>query len=208
MPADRRHHRKTPRQARSLVTVGIILDAAALVLVEEGYDRATTNRIAERAGVSIGSLYQYFPNRDALLGALHRRTDTQISDGIWRILGERDETQPMREMLNIGVRTTIHQHAHFLPLLQVLMETAWRRIPVEWPAERWPQKHAVIRSILDKRAGELRSDFNIEAGALLLPRMVGSAIDAAIAFRPDALASGELERELSTMLSYYLMGER
>ncbi|OYU91500.1 MAG: TetR family transcriptional regulator [Bradyrhizobiaceae bacterium PARB1] len=208
MPTDRRHHRKTPRQARSLVTVGIILDATALVLVEEGYDRATTNRIAERAGVSIGSLYQYFPNRDALLRALHSRTDKQISDGIWRILAERDEMQPIREMLTIGVRTTINQHANFLPLLQVLMETASGRIPVQWPAERWPQKHAVIRGILDKHAGELRTDFNVEAGTLLLPRMVGSAVDAAIAFRPDALASGELERELSTMLSYYLTGER
>ena len=193
MPTDRRHHRKTPRQARSLATVGIILDAAALVLVEEGYDRATTNRIAERAGVSIGSLYQYFPNRDALLGALHSRTNRQISDGIWQILGERDESQPIREILNIGVRTTIHQHANFLPLLQVLMETASGYIPVPWR---------------DKRTGELRRDFNVEAGTLLLPRMVGSAVDAAIAFRPDALVSGELERELSTMLSYYLTGER
>jgi AcrR family transcriptional regulator len=208
MPTDRRHHRKTPRQARSLATVGIILDAAALVLVEEGYDRATTNRIAERAGVSIGSLYQYFPNRDALLGALHSRTNRQISDGIWQILGERDESQPIREILNIGVRTTIHQHANFLPLLQVLMETASGYIPVPWRAENWPRKQAFIRGILDKRTGELRRDFNVEAGTLLLPRMVGSAVDAAIAFRPDALVSGELERELSTMLSYYLTGER
>ncbi len=96
MPTDRRHHRKTPRQARALATVDIILDATALVLVDEGHDRATTNRVAERAGVSIGSLYQYFPNRDALLGALRHRTDRRISDGIWRILAERDEAQPIR----------------------------------------------------------------------------------------------------------------
>ncbi|MEZ0221733.1 MAG: TetR family transcriptional regulator, partial [Tardiphaga sp.] len=54
MPTNTGHHRKKPRQARSVATVGILLDAAALVLVDEGYERATTNRIAERAGVSIG----------------------------------------------------------------------------------------------------------------------------------------------------------
>lgn len=58
--------RKQPQQRRSRATVDKILAAAAQVLAEEG-DGATTDRIAARAGVSIGSLYQYFPNKDALL---------------------------------------------------------------------------------------------------------------------------------------------
>src|SRR5688572_25702805 len=62
--------RKKPIQARSQATVGVILDATARVLTREGYDRASTNRIAETAGVSVGSLYQYFRSKESLVAAL------------------------------------------------------------------------------------------------------------------------------------------
>lgn len=64
--------RKSPRQGRSQATCGAILEAAAHILVAEGRHALTTNRIAERAGVSIGSLYQYFPGKEAILAALIR----------------------------------------------------------------------------------------------------------------------------------------
>ncbi len=65
--------RKRPSQARSKATVEAILAAAAHVFQRQGYAATTTDRIAERAGVSVGSLYQYFPNKDALLVALAER---------------------------------------------------------------------------------------------------------------------------------------
>jgi AcrR family transcriptional regulator len=64
--------RKLPRQPRSRATVEAILEAAAQVFQHHGYAAGTTNRIAERAGVSIGTLYQYFPNKDAIVVALAR----------------------------------------------------------------------------------------------------------------------------------------
>jgi AcrR family transcriptional regulator len=62
--------RKAPKQQRAKFTVDAILDATARILVERGFAGATTNRIAETAGVSIGSLYQYFPSKEALVAAL------------------------------------------------------------------------------------------------------------------------------------------
>ncbi len=62
--------RRRPRQERSRFTVAAILQAAAVVIDEVGWAHASTNRIAERAGVSIGSLYQYFPDKEAILGSL------------------------------------------------------------------------------------------------------------------------------------------
>ncbi|MBM4358144.1 MAG: TetR/AcrR family transcriptional regulator [Deltaproteobacteria bacterium] len=68
--SDRLRPRKLPRQTRSRNTVEAILAATSRVLVDEGYDSASTNRIAEVAGVSVGSLYQYFPNKQSLVVAL------------------------------------------------------------------------------------------------------------------------------------------
>ena len=62
--------RKLPVQARARTTVDIILRACAQVLAEEGYARTSTNRVAAVAGVSVGSIYQYFPNKDALVLAV------------------------------------------------------------------------------------------------------------------------------------------
>jgi AcrR family transcriptional regulator len=65
--------RKMPVQDRSRAMVGYVLEAAAQLFGELGYEGTTTNRVAERAGVSIGSVYQYFPNKEALLLALAER---------------------------------------------------------------------------------------------------------------------------------------
>ena len=65
--------RKAPKQARSREIVEVILEAAARVFVRHGYARATTNRIAEAAGISVGSLYQYFPSKDAIAVEILRR---------------------------------------------------------------------------------------------------------------------------------------
>jgi AcrR family transcriptional regulator len=70
--------RRTPQQARSQQRVDLILDVAAEIFAEVGYESATTNAIAERAGVSIGSLYRYFPDKDAILHALSRRHYEQV----------------------------------------------------------------------------------------------------------------------------------
>src|SRR5271155_2862182 len=62
--------RKLPTQLRSTATVNVVLDAAARILERHGLEGYTTNAIAERAGISIGSFYQYFPNKDAVTVAL------------------------------------------------------------------------------------------------------------------------------------------
>src|SRR5260221_1671056 len=71
--------RKSASQERSRFTVDALLEATARILVKEGFDRASTNRIAEAAGVSIGSLYQYFPSKEALVAALVERHIDEMS---------------------------------------------------------------------------------------------------------------------------------
>src|SRR5215469_5687650 len=80
--------RKTASQGRSRATVKALLDATARILIAEGFDKASTNRIAEVAGVSVGSLYQYFPGKEALVAAVIERHQQQIMQTVRGELAE------------------------------------------------------------------------------------------------------------------------
>lgn len=85
MPAAARpslNPRKKPRQARALATVSTIFEATIQVLVSDGPRRLTTTRVADRAGVSVGTMYQYFPHKQALFHALNERYLTSLAERI------------------------------------------------------------------------------------------------------------------------------
>jgi len=94
--------RKQPRQARSSRMVGDILEAAAQVLVREGAQRFTTARVAERAGISVGSLYQYFPNKEAILFRLQAEEWQQTGRLVHGLLDDR--SRPPAERLRSVVK--------------------------------------------------------------------------------------------------------
>lgn len=89
--------RRVPVQARSRERVERILDAAALLLTEEGYDAVKTNLIAKRAGVSIGSVYQFFPNRFAIFNALAGRYREKIARSLATTMGPESPDRPWEE---------------------------------------------------------------------------------------------------------------
>ena len=89
--------RKSPVQARSAASVDAILEATIQVLLSEGKERLTTTKVALRAGVSVGTLYQYFPNKSALLqGALRRHMDA-VTDAI-EVVCNSQKGRTLREM--------------------------------------------------------------------------------------------------------------
>ena len=91
--------RRLPVQARSRERVDRILDAAAQLLTERGYDAVKTNNIAKRAGVSIGSIYQFFPNRFAIFHALVTRYLDRIADILSAHMGPEAPDRPYDEVL-------------------------------------------------------------------------------------------------------------
>lgn len=113
--------RKQPRQARAALTRQRILDAAARVFAEYGYAAGTTNRIAERARVSIGSLYQYYPNKDAILVELLTR---HLDAGMIAAPPDQDEPLPesIEGIMRFFVRNVIENHREDPQLLRVMME--------------------------------------------------------------------------------------
>lgn len=124
-PPDRFRARKQPRQARSAETRQRVLDAAAHVFGTQGYAAGTTNRIAAAADISIGSLYQYFPNKDAILAAL---TDAHIDAGAALLAQRAAAGLPagLADTLRLFVRATIDNHRGDPALHRVLFEEAPR----------------------------------------------------------------------------------
>ena len=80
--------RKSPVQARSTASVEAILEATIQILLQVGKERLTTTRVASRAGVSVGTLYQYFPNKSSLLQAALKRHLTEVGDAVEHVCKE------------------------------------------------------------------------------------------------------------------------
>lgn len=117
--------RKAPVQRRSAQTVEAVLEAAARILETLGLNGYTTNAVAERAGVSIGSLYQYFPNRDALTVALIERETAQLMQDIEAASRLDDSHECVRAMVQASVA-----HQMRRPELARIIDFEERRLPL------------------------------------------------------------------------------
>lgn len=117
--------RKQPVQRRSTVTVDAILEAAARILEQGGFTRYTTNAIAERAGVSVGSLYQYFPNRDALTAALIERESAPLLAAL-----EQAGAAASCEAALLGLIRASVAHQMQRPVLARLLDFEEERLPL------------------------------------------------------------------------------
>jgi AcrR family transcriptional regulator len=96
--------RKAPLQARSSASVEAILEATIQVLLSAGKERLTTTRVASRAGVSVGTLYQYFPNKSSLLQAALKRHLTQVTDAVEQVCREQ-QGRTLQQMVSSLVTT-------------------------------------------------------------------------------------------------------
>jgi AcrR family transcriptional regulator len=193
--------RKTPRrratQERSQQTVAAILEAASQVLRSEGYTRTTTNRIAERAGVSVGSVYQYFDGKDGVLEALIQRETQVLASAVTRY--PIDPTRPLeevlRELLILAVTVRPHAPELFRHLGQVPNAALGRAVG--------EARIAIVeftRNLLEQYRDQLRIS-DLELAAFMI---VASAEGIGMNARPD-LYNEDLVEPLVTMLSRYLL---
>jgi len=193
--------RKRPTQERSQATVQAILIATTHILTEEGYDRLTTNRVAERAGVSIGSLYQYFPNKDALMVALAEHHANEMAQLAQHHLTElRDRS--ILEVLGQIVEAVLAAHAVNPKLHRVLQE----QVPHSEVMRHLDQTQVenLLRSFLAQRSDQLQPK-NLDLTVFMIERTIRAVIHGAINDHPELLQTGELKQELMAMLSAYLL---
>lgn len=103
--------RKKPSQQRSAATVDSIIEAAARILESQGYAGLTTNSVARRAGISIGSLYQYFPNKASIIRALIDREAERLLEGIRRVQQGDDWRVTLDQLLEVAVHHQLRRPA-------------------------------------------------------------------------------------------------
>jgi AcrR family transcriptional regulator len=124
--------RRIPSQARSAQTIRIIFDATAQVLNDHGEAALTTNRIAARAGVSIGTLYQYFDSKEAIVLAMLAREREEVMATLDQLLSKADsaDPDPLRSDPRMLLRAFIHRYVAAFgsgaPGRRALVKLAWR----------------------------------------------------------------------------------
>jgi AcrR family transcriptional regulator len=137
--------RKTPTQPRSEQTVAVLLEAAAQVLERDGLEGFNTNAVAERAGVSIGSLYQYFPGKDALVLALMRRESEQFLAEARMALGHPRGSDALKHFIGACVRQQLLR-----PALAYLLDVEQARPALRKEAGGASELHAILLEILSR----------------------------------------------------------
>ncbi len=203
--------RRQPKQLRSRELVRAICEAGLLLLAEEGPEALNTNRIAERAGVGIASLYRYFPNKEAVLAAIFEARIDEIDAGYRETLASLDFQQKtlrqkLRQMVEVPVmisRELLALHQEFFRAHHARFEISYRSGPegesswVQWSENWWRENLAAHRDEL--RVG------NPDQAALIVLSGLRGAIDNAVARYPEYFDQPEFVEEMVDMAERYLL---
>lgn len=191
--------RKEPRQARSRATVEAIVQAGARILSDEGWAGFTTNRIAELAGVSVGSLYQYFPDKLSLVDAIRHR---HLDDSMAVMRRVRADGLAPAEFAARLVDAVVAAHSVYPGLHRVLLDEApssdeYRNPNSEFEIE-YLSYYAEAVATYRKRQPS--------AADRVAGRVISDAIDGVIhnAARRSALDDPVMQGELVRLIALYL----
>lgn len=197
--------RKAPTQARAVATWEAILEAAAQVLVEDGFDGATTNRIAERAGVSVGSLYQYFPNKGALLATLAERHAREMM----ALLAEHAEgllDLPPAQAIRIFTESMTRIHSENPELQHLFTEHLPRLGGHDLLRQTHRRAMALVMVWLTHHAERLRVK-DLDQAAFTVVTVVQGTIHGGHLMDPDRIHHPDFAGNLADLISGYLLGE-
>lgn len=196
--------RRQPRQRRARQTVEAILQAVVKVLQREGVEGITTNRIAEVAGVSIGSVYQYFPDKAAIFAALHQRH----VDAVDRMLQARllqHAASSLEALVRALVEAMVELHAAEPELHELLSVAVPNR--TQGTRDFAMRLQGVFRLAIAARARELkkrRGLQNLDKTVFVVTHMVEALSHGAVLRRPPGLSLAEAKDEAVRAVLAYL----
>ena len=196
--------RKKPKQGRSQATVDAILVATARVLCETGYDRASTNRIALAAGVSVGSLYQYFPSKEALVAALVERHVDEMTSLVKGKLAEVREA-PLASAVETMIESMFAAHAVDPRLHQVLVEQVPRIGRLEKLRDVECEVQSLVAAFIGSRPDLLRAPADVMA--FVLVHAVEAVTHASVVGGSSPPRARAIAKELTQLVRRYLAPE-
>lgn len=198
--------RKSPRQARAKATVDAIVEATTQVLLKEGYDGFTTARAAERAGVSVGSLYQYFPNKAALASAvIDRCCDEFLIAFEGTLAGQRRAT--LAECIRALVDETLVSH-HLTPELHRIVLDLAPRIGVADRVGMVSRAAArMIESLLRRHADEIAPEVDLAVAATIIETVLEALAHRVMLARTPPVPDDALAREAARLITRYLAAD-
>lgn len=194
--------RRKPSQSRSRDTVEVIVQATARVLLKEGFEACTTNRVAREAGVSIGSVYQYFPNKESLVLAVMERHLGQLQEALAARLGElagADLETAVPEILRAMLEVN-----HIQPRLhRVLLEQVPRIGALKRLHELHDQYEPLVTAWLEAHREQLDVPSPSVAAFVLIAAVEG-VLTRVMLERTAWLEQGVLEQQLAKLVLAYL----
>lgn len=197
--------RKHASQERSRATVDALVEATARILVREGFDKASTNRIAEVAGVSVGSLYQYFPGKEALVVAVIERHDQDIMRIVRGALAE-VASLSMEEGVRRLVAAAVEAHRIDPKLHRVLAEQIPRTGRLENVEAFNRGTHVLFKAWLEDHHDEIRV-VDLELAAFVCGTSIEALTHTAVLHRSEILSDervGTLVDETTRLVVGYL----
>ncbi len=193
--------RRRPKQRRARQTVEAVLDAVIKLLKHEGFAAVTTNRIAEVAGVSIGSVYQYFPDKRAIFIALHQRHIEQIDRRVEAKLFEHAASS-LDQLMRAMIETMVDAHTTDPELFQLLAAEVPPR--TEGTQDFATRLHGAFRLAIQSREHELKKGRDLDKIVFVVTQMVDALSHGAALRRPAGLSLADAKAEITRAVLAYL----
>lgn len=183
--------RKNASQERSRATVDTLVEATARILVKEGFDNASTNRIAEVAGVSVGSLYQYFPSKEALVIAVIERHQQELMRVARGALADVAKV-PMKQAVRKLVATSVAAHRIDPKLHRVLAEQIPRTGKLENVDVFNRETYGLFKAFLEDHRDEFRA-VDLDVAAFVCVTSIEALTHTAVVHRSEMLSDEAME---------------
>jgi AcrR family transcriptional regulator len=196
-----KNSRNQPQQPRSRATVSVILDAAIRVLDREGLEALTTSRVAEVAGVSVGTLYQYFAHRDAIIDALQDRELERAGQMLERVLKNPNNASD-REVASAVLAELLKLYRAAPALHRVLAVDGLRYTTPERVLAFDARSVALVKAFLNMAGPRIRQT-NLEAAAFVIYQSVRATMLSYLLEAPAGVSDDVIVAEVTELIVRY-----